>query len=36
MLVSILPGGVYEVDDEGGDGEDEHEAHKDPPGAGLP
>ena len=21
------PGGVYEVDDEGGDGEDEHQAH---------
>ena len=30
-----LPGGVNEVDDEGGDGEDEHQADKDPPCARL-
>ena len=29
------PGGVNEVDDEGGDGEDEHEADQDPPRVSL-
>ena len=31
-----LPGGVNEVDDEGGDGEDKHQADKDSPSARLP
>ena len=31
----FIPGGVNEVDDQGGDGEDEHKADQDAPGAGL-
>ena len=31
----LSPRGVNEVDDEGGDGEDEHQGHQDPPGACL-
>ena len=34
-LYICLPGGVNEVDDEGGDGEDEHQADQDAPSAGL-
>ena len=35
LSIRRSPGGVNEVDDEGGDGEDEHQGHEDPPRACL-